>query len=89
MKRVAILGAGLIGGSVGLALKSGRPQVELVGYDSNPASTRAALDRGALDHTASSVEEAVAGADLVLLCMPVDQIPQAMVDLAPFVRDGA
>ena len=89
MKKVAILGAGLIGGSVGLALKAGRPQVEVVGFDANPASARAAVERGALDHTAPSLEEAVAGADLVLLCMPVDQIPQAMVDLVTLVADGA
>jgi len=88
LERIAILGLGLIGGSVGLALKAARPAMDVIGYDTERASAEAAVARGAVDHAAASVEEATADADLVLLCMPVDLIPETLEQLAA-ARRGA
>ena len=82
MERVAILGTGLIGGSVGLALKAARPAMKVIGYDTEHPSAEAAVARGAIDHATLSVEEATTDADLVLLCMPVDLIPETLEQLA-------
>jgi prephenate dehydrogenase len=73
-ERAAILGTGLIGGSVGLGLAAARPELALVGYDPDPGSASAALDRGAVTNVAATPEDAVVGAGLVVLAPPVDQI---------------
>ncbi|MDQ3660835.1 MAG: prephenate dehydrogenase [Actinomycetota bacterium] len=82
MERIAILGIGLIGGSVGLALKAARPGLEVIGYDTERASAEAALTRGAIDHAAPSVTEAAKDAGLVFLCMPTDVMPETLERLA-------
>jgi len=88
MEKVAILGTGLIGGSVGLALKAARPGLQVIGYDTERGSAEAAVARGAIDHAALSVEEATVDAELVLLCMPVDLIPETLEQLAAARRGG-
>jgi prephenate dehydrogenase len=68
--RVAVLGVGLIGGSIGLAARR-RLQAEVVGHGRNPARTARAVELGALDRGAASVAEACAGADVVFCAGPV------------------
>jgi prephenate dehydrogenase len=72
--RVAVLGVGLIGGSVGLAVRE-RFGATVSGYDSSPDALAAALDTGALDAAAGSPAEAVAGAEAVFVAVPVAQLP--------------
>ena len=73
MPRVAILGTGLIGTSIGLRLHSqGRTaDLSIVGWDRDPDHAREARERGAIGEAAASVQEAVAGAWLVVLAAPV------------------
>jgi prephenate dehydrogenase len=68
---IAILGLGLIGGSVGLALRGRNTAGAVVGWDPSTANGRKALDRGAVDSLAGSAQEAVTRADLVLLSPPL------------------
>ena len=68
-QRVAILGLGLMGASLGLALRG--KGVRVVGYNHSPANARTALERGAVDAVADSPAEAVAGASMVVLAAPV------------------
>ncbi len=67
-RRLAILGVGLIGGSVGLAARRAGGW-HVVGFD--PSGGPAALDRGALDELATDPTAAAADADLVVLAVPV------------------
>lgn len=76
--RVAVVGVGLIGGSLALALKQ-RPDVVVIGCDSNPASLRTALARGAVDEVTDRLEEAVCESDVVFLSAPVSEL-YALVD---------
>lgn len=71
MKRIAILGLGLMGGSLGLAIKARRLGWHVAGYTRTPARGRRALQRGAVDSLHATPAEAVAEADLVVLCGPV------------------
>lgn len=87
--RMAVLGTGLIGGSIALGARARNRRLPVVGYDDNAGSATAALNRGALSSVADSLEDAVAGADLVVLAMPVDLIPAACERLASAVRDDA
>src|SRR3954447_15567274 len=78
-QRVAILGVGLIGGSVGLAARSAGARVS--GFDPDSATLDAARERGAIDAAAASVAEAVADAGAVFACAPVGVLPR-LVDEA-------
>jgi prephenate dehydrogenase len=70
---IVIVGTGLIGASVGLAAKrAGRGPVR--GYDPDEAALRTALERGALDEAAPSLDAAVADAELAVVAAPVAQL---------------
>jgi prephenate dehydrogenase len=84
--RVAILGTGLIGGSIALGLR-GRVIDEVVGYDRDPGALSAAAE--ALTERVDRPEEVVAGADVVVLATPVDQMVPLCARLAGRVPGGA
>lgn len=77
---VAILGLGLIGGSVGLALRSrdGDPPVRVIGFDPDRDALAAGLAAGAIDESAASAEQAVAEAEVVFVATPVRALAQTV-----------
>ncbi len=72
--RVAVLGVGLIGGSIGLAARR-RLDAEVVGYGRTPSTLERAIELGALDRAAGSLAEACEGAELVFCAGPVAALP--------------
>lgn len=81
-KRVTIIGTGLIGGSIGLALR--KSKLERVGFD-RPAVLREALKRKAIDKGAKDLAEAVSDVDLVILAMPVGDILEVLYEISRMV----
>jgi prephenate dehydrogenase len=79
IERVAVLGLGLIGGSLLQAVR--QSGIEVVGFDVDPATTGAASASGYA--VAPSDAAAVHGADLVVLAMPLPEVPAALRSLAP------
>jgi len=76
--RLAIVGTGLIGASVGLAAKrAGVAHVD--GFDPDSGALERAAERGAIDASAPSVAEAVAAADLAVVAAPVAELPAQVV----------
>ncbi|HEY2477459.1 MAG TPA: prephenate dehydrogenase/arogenate dehydrogenase family protein [Solirubrobacterales bacterium] len=73
--RIAVLGVGLIGGSIGLAARE-RLGAEVAGFDPDPATREAALAAGAADTAADSVAAAVEGAEVVFCAAPVGRLPE-------------
>jgi prephenate dehydrogenase len=73
--RVAILGVGLIGGSIGLAARA-RADAEVSGYDPDERVRAKALELGAIDTQAADVPGAVAGADVVFAAAPVGALAE-------------
>jgi prephenate dehydrogenase len=71
--RVAVIGVGLIGGSVALAARE-RLRASVSGYDRSPQALRSGLRCGALDHACDSVQQAVAVADAVFVAVPVGDL---------------
>jgi cyclohexadieny/prephenate dehydrogenase len=82
-QRVAIIGLGLLGGSLGLALRERLPEVVTTGYDRDPATRQRAAQRGLVGTVCDTAAEAVAEADLVVLCVPVGAMGDAARELAP------
>ncbi|MBM3150054.1 MAG: prephenate dehydrogenase/arogenate dehydrogenase family protein [Chloroflexi bacterium] len=84
--RVAIVGLGLIGGSVGLALKkSNWRNAEVIGYARRPEVGSAALSLGAIDKAASSLKQAVESAELVVVATPVLTIKDIFKEISPYL----
>jgi prephenate dehydrogenase len=74
--RIAVLGVGLIGGSVGLAAKRFVPGSEVVGHGRDPARLEHARELGAVDRVAGTVEAALEGAEVCFACAPVGALPE-------------
>jgi prephenate dehydrogenase len=73
--RVAVIGVGLIGGSVALAARQ-RLGATVAGYDDSPAALERALALGAVDRAGATVAEAVADAEAVFVAVPVGNLPE-------------
>ena len=76
-QHVAIIGLGLLGGSIGLAVHQHLPGTITSGYDNDPAVRRRARERGLAGTIHDDITDAVRGADLVILCVPVGAIGAA------------
>ncbi|MCS7338297.1 MAG: prephenate dehydrogenase/arogenate dehydrogenase family protein [Verrucomicrobiae bacterium] len=72
--KVTIVGVGLLGGSLGLALRKRKLAVRVVGFVRRQASIAECCAAGAVDAATLDLEEAVSGADLVVLCTPIGQM---------------
>ena len=81
-QRVAIVGVGLIGGSVGLALRERGLAAEVVGVGRRPASLERALARGAIDRATTNLVDGVAEADWVVVATPVADVADAVLSAA-------
>ena len=79
---ITIIGLGLIGGSIGLELKTKRFAERIIGVDRNPAHCDTALERGLVDEVHKLVY-AIQQSDLIILAIPVD----AIRTMLPFVLD--
>lgn len=85
-RRVAILGVGLLGGSVGLALRRRSPSVEITGLVRSPTKGRIAAVLGAIDRSVDTVADACRNSDVVVVATPVDTIARYVVDAAAACR---
>ena len=89
MEKIAIVGLGLIGGSLGLALKRAKLEgVEIFGHDKEPTVNGKAAKKGAVDRTHWNLIQAVEGASLVILATPVEAIKEVMGQIAPYLPEG-
>ena len=97
MQRVAIIGLGLIGGSIGLALKrwsqanakGGGQALEVVGFDTDLEQQNFAKKISAVDRAEWNLSKAVQNADIVILCTPVGAMRELFVDVAELLKPGA
>ena len=85
---LAIVGIGLMGGSLGLAALGSGLVDRVVGFDAEPASVGRALERGAITEAAASPAQAVAEATLVVIATPVGAIPATFAQLSAHLRPG-
>ena len=86
IQRITIVGTGLIGASVGMALRAAKFPGEIVGWDRQPAQLQIALNRGAVHLAATDPIGAAVTSDLVLLSGPVFSILEWMEKLAPVLK---
>ena len=81
-KTLALVGVGLIGGSLALALRRSGAVTRVVGFDRDRGALEQGAALGVIDTTADSVSEAVKGADLIVVAVPVRAIGPVLHDVA-------
>ena len=87
--RVAIIGVGLIGGSLGLALLERGLAREVTGAGSRRENLELALETGAINRIAASPAKAVEGAELVIIATPISATIPVLRAIKPFLAPGA
>jgi len=88
-KKITIVGVGLLGGSVGLAVKRRKLAREVAGYVRRTASLKDCEKAGAVDYATNDLLAAVSEADLVILCTPLAQMRPLTEQLLPALKRGA
>ncbi|WIW96351.1 prephenate/arogenate dehydrogenase family protein [Altererythrobacter rubellus] len=89
IQSVAIIGLGLLGGSIGLAVQDRASDITTTGYDADADVRGKAAERGLVGTVCTSVSDAVAEADLVILCVPVGAMGSAAAEIAGHLKPGA
>ncbi len=87
--RVALIGLGLIASSMAWAIKRGGLAREVTGYARSAETRRIAREIGLCDRICDTALEAVEGADLVVLCVPVGVMGELAAEIAPALKPGA
>lgn len=88
-RKITIVGVGLLGGSLGLAVKNRKLAREVVGYVRRAASIAECEKAKAVDSCTRDLREAVTAADLIVLCTPLAQMLPLLKELLPAVKRGA
>lgn len=88
-QRVTLIGVGLIGGSLGMALRARGLAREVVGVTRTEAAIGRAQQRGAIDRGGTDPAAGVAGADLVVLAVPPEHVVPMARRVIPHLRPGA
>jgi len=88
IRRVAIIGLGLIGGSIGLAVRENLPDLTTTGWDADGDVRAQAAARGLVDTVGETPADAVRDADLVILCVPVGAMATAAQAIAAHITPG-
>lgn len=88
IQRLAIIGVGLIGGSLARALKRAGGVGAISGWNRNPASLVRAVELGVIDEAAPDLAAAVKDADIVLVATPVGSMAQVFAAMAPYLAPG-
>lgn len=88
-RKITIIGLGLIGGSLGMALKaSGLSSLEIVGHDREHGAENQAKRIGAIDKGEHNLPRAVQGASMVIIATPVLAVREVMEQIAPDLEPG-
>ena len=89
-KRITIVGTGLIGGSLGLAIRAAKlPGLEVVGHDADRGAANQAEKMGAIDRAEHNLPNAISGASMVIIAVPVLSVREVMQQIAADLAEGA
>ena len=88
-QKITIIGVGLLGGSIGLAVKHRKLAGEVAGFVRRAASLKDCERAGAVDYATTDLLAAVSGADLVILCTPPAQMLPLARQILPALKRGA
>jgi prephenate dehydrogenase len=88
MHKIAIIGLGQIGASIGLGLRSKIKGIEITGHDIEPTTAGKARKIGAVDKISYSLPKSLEGASIVIICVPVEAVKQIFEEIATSLEEG-
>ncbi len=88
-QKITIIGVGLLGGSIGLAVRRGKLAREVAGFVRRAASLKECEKVGAVDYATTDLLAAVSGSDLIILCTPLAQMRVLVQQFLPALKRGA
>ncbi|MDH7490578.1 MAG: prephenate dehydrogenase [Anaerolineae bacterium] len=86
--KIAIIGLGVVGTSLGLALRKANADYELIGHDRDPLVSRGAGKAGAVHKTEWNLIAAIEDADAIILALPLPAIRDTLQPIAPYLKTG-
>ena len=87
--RIAIIGLGQIGASIGMDMRGSFKGVDIIGHDKDPETAGLARRRGAVDEVAYTLPGAVEDASIVVVAVPVTAVREVFTVISPNLSDGA
>jgi prephenate dehydrogenase len=88
-QKITIVGVGLLGGSLGLAIKQRKLALKVDGYVRRSASISECEKFAVVDHAARDIKRAVENADLIILCTPLSRMRELSEEMIPALKPGA
>ena len=88
-KQITIIGVGLIGGSIGLAVKKRRLSYRVIGVTAHRGTLKKALKRRAIDVGTLDTKKSVLDSDMVILATPVDKVLSTLKNIKPHLKKGS
>src|SRR4051794_31053090 len=88
-QKITIIGVGLLGGSLGLAIKQRKLAARVEGYVRRTASVSECEKCAVVDHVTRDIKEAVKNADLIILCTPLARMKDLTEQMLPALKPGA
>lgn len=89
LKKVTVIGVGLIGGSFAKGLKQSGLVDQVTGYGHNESNLKKAVELGVVDDFTTDMAEAVADSDLIMLGVPLGAMQEVLHAMRPFLKEGA
>ena len=87
-EKVCIVGLGLIGGSIGLAIKRSNISNQITGYARSNSTLERAIELGLVDSVKNNLQDAVNNSDLVILATPLSTFRELVEEMSPFLKKG-
>ena len=87
-EKVCIVGLGLIGGSIGLAIKRLNTSNQITGYARSNSTLERAIELGLVDSVKDNLKDAVNNSDLVILATPLSTFRELVEEMSPFLKKG-
>ena len=87
-EKVCIVGLGLIGGSLGLAIKRSNISNQITGYARSNSTLERAIELGLVDSVKDNLKDAVNNSDLVILATPLSTFRELVEEMSPFLKKG-
>jgi prephenate dehydrogenase len=88
LKKITVIGMGLLGSSITMAAMRAFPKVSIVGFSHRQSTRRKANRLNVANYIAETLEQAVAGADIVILATPILTFEAYFCQIAPFLKPG-
>ena len=85
-EKVCIVGLGLIGGSIGLAIKRSNISNQITGYARSNSTLERAIELGLVDSVKNNLQDAVNNSDLVILATPLSTFRELVEEMSPFLK---